>query len=386
MTHDRSRRETAALLVGNAVGYSGPTSVPFWLTNMAGVFHLSPAVSGLLVTLELLAVATWVVAMSRLVGRISPRVAGLAGLGCAIGGNMVAFLAPGVGVFAMGLILAGSGLGTLLGTVNLLAGRRREPQKVLALMLLALVVFAVVFFFVAPRSVGLLGPASAFAILSGIGMLAIPAIAGLPARLPTTAGFGGAPSSELGTRAIAGGLALLLLLGGQDCFWPFMQQIGARAGLDARATGVVLAIGAVVNLAGPTAARVIGARLGALLPVIVGFLSMMTAAALLGHSTLKSAFVISAISLTTLTFFLVPYVMGLLAELDRSGRLAGAGPALMMVGSAVAPVVAGATVAQVGFTGLSYLTMSVFGTAMLLFCYAARPLVQGVTVGGVADR
>ncbi len=60
------------------------------------------------------------------------------------------------------------------------------------------------------------------------------------------------------------------------------------------------------------------------------------------------------------------FLFGLLSQIDPSRRAVAATPAMMMIGSAAGPAVAGAIVETSGYGGLSYTAVIISGLAIVL--------------------
>ena len=66
-------------------------------------------------------------------------------------------------------------------------------------------------------------------------------------------------------------------------------------------------------------------------------------------------------------YFVVPYILGIMSEMDKKGRWAVVTDAVWWLGAAPGPAVGGYVVASSGYPGLAVLTISVGVIAIVLF-------------------
>jgi predicted MFS family arabinose efflux permease len=152
---------------------------------------------------------------------------------------------------------------------------------------------------------------------------------------------------------------------GVDALWAFGERIGRRAGLDASAIGLVLALASLIVLACGGLASWLGTRAGRIGPLSLGFLVCVPAAVVLGYAGSPAAWVPSVLLLAAGFFFAQPFMMGTLAALDRHGRVVAAAGAAMTVGAALGPGVGGLLVGSGSYGRLGW-----FGAACAVLSWA----------------
>jgi hypothetical protein len=110
--------------------------------------------------------------------------------------------------------------------------------------------------------------------------------------------------------------------------------------------------------------------------------------------TLATTFAPYAAAASVYAFVMIfthTFLFGLIARLDPSGRAVASTPAMMMVGAAIGPALAGAVVMRAGFGGLAVLALLVGAVATIAFAAVSRsPAAQarhaaGATAARIAD-
>lgn len=364
----RARLETAALCVGNAVGFSGSSAIPLWVAAMIKIGRLSTVQVGWLASGELFCLAASVLAISVWAKAAQPRRVAVAAAAAIVTFNAIAML-PALGALVAGRLLSGLAMGALLSSVTRLAARRPDAQRVLALMQAAMVLQVSVLFFVSPTLIGRFGPAGLFAILAAAGAVALATLSVLP---DDNAGAGAARTARGRWLApLVACLALALVFTGQNCVWTYIVLIGNALGIDSHMLGSVLAIVPPLAMLGPLAAHALGERAGLLGPLLLGSALLAFDAFLLVAARSPVQFCIYAALLNVLILFCVPYAITFVSRLDASGRFASAAPAFMMIGGAISPTLGGTVLEMRGFATLPYVTASCIALSIVLFSSAA---------------
>jgi predicted MFS family arabinose efflux permease len=136
------------------------------------------------------------------------------------------------------------------------------------------------------------------------------------------------------------------------------------------AVGYALTFTSLIGLAGAGAATALNVRWGRALPITgfcVVFIIVTLALCLWRHPT---AYVVALVASGVIFYFSVPYMLGLAAALDRSGRWAAAACSAYLLGFAAGPVLAGAVIQATDYAGLAavsvVLTIVAWGLAMIV--------------------
>ena len=167
-------------------------------------------------------------------------------------------------------------------------------------------------------------------------------------------------------------LALMIFFVSQSSINSFMIPIGRDLGLRTEDISRLLATGLFSGLIGAVAARLLGERLGLLLPVAAIALVLGSMFSLLTSTRSPVFFMCSAILLPSCTIFVVPYFFTWLAMLDRSGRYSSVGPAFLLSGVALGPALAVLISSKLGFRALGTLATSGMVLATLVFGWSHK--------------
>ncbi len=159
-----------------------------------------------------------------------------------------------------------------------------------------------------------------------------------------------------------------------------MPTIGQAAGLSAGKASALIGLGMPSGFAGALAARGVGERVRPALPVVAVALALAALAPLLTLGPRPAVFVGGEVVLSVCTIFVVPYFFAELASLDRSGRYAAFGPAMMLTGIACGPSAAVMLHAGLGLPAVGVFAAALLALGAAAFLWAARraPLIPSV--------
>ncbi len=144
-------------------------------------------------------------------------------------------------------------------------------------------------------------------------------------------------------------LALFIYESGQSAVFMFIAEIGDRSGLDEQAVGVALTGTALAGLAGALLAAWLGGRFGIRWPIMIGISGNVLAAVGLALVASALPYVLLHVTWNLAYYFVVPYLMGVMAELDDRGRWVVAVDAIWWLGTASAGPVGGMIVERSGY-------------------------------------
>jgi hypothetical protein len=122
----------------------------------------------------------------------------------------------------------------------------------------------------------------------------------------------------------------------------YIVELGLATGLTSQAVGNAFAIASLVGIAAPLIGGWIGASFRATLPIGCVLAALVLFALLLANNESAVGFYVLAPLYSIAPMMMLPIALGVLARIDRSGRLTGSHPAFVMLGGAAAPIVGGA--------------------------------------------
>ncbi len=264
---------------------------------------------------------------------------------------------------AVGGLSAGTGLSITHGTV----GRSLNPHRLFGILGTALGIFAVLFLAVTPQIIASVGGAALFLVFGGVMGIACVVTAFLFPEVQQAAADAHAPQEPLPRQAWLLILGISCMALTQAMVFSFLERMGADRGFDSAAVnGVLIALG-LVNLAPGALAAILQRRLDARWVMIAGAAAQAVLAMLLAWSNAFSFYAIAGSVFVAVMIFTHTFCFGFLAALDRSGRAVAATPAMLMVGSAIGPIVGGTLVKGFGYGALGAAAVVMDLVALALF-------------------
>jgi predicted MFS family arabinose efflux permease len=379
--HDPSApRDPVPLVVGaiaaQVVGGLVTQMSPFMIAGLMDGLSLSERAAGFVASVELLTLAVTAIAIAPVLPRYSDRRVGLVAVALAL-------LAQGASIFSASLSLltllrgfAGIGEGALYAvSLSVVASRSRNPDKVYGYFQVAWALGSVALFAMGGQLTAAFAQRGIFALMAGVTLVLAPLLLLIPdAR--ANSGEGAAPDAArtfptLGIMTLA---AIVLYLIVSSAIYAFSAPLGERAGLDTRAVGYALTVATLVGLAGAGAATALNVRWGRMIPISGFFVGFALIVLVLCLSRNPTAYVIALVASVVIYYFSMPYMFGLAAALDRSGRWAAAAGAAYLIGFAAGPLFAGVVIAGAGYAGLALACIAITATAWGLTMVVSRRL------------
>ena len=344
----------------NATGFSASTVMPLWLGGIAHEFAMPAWFAGAAVVSQLGSAALFNLATPRLFRGVALLPLARIGLLVAAAAYWLA-TTRSPALFLMAGLICGSALGVVLNVTNRLLGSAEHVQKGYAFFVIIEVCFATALFLGCSALITRYGLLAMFPAVGATTVAACLLLIGLPIdrSMPATADEH-APSTDRGAALLAL-LAFALFFIGQATLNSFMPVIGQAAGLDAAAARQVIGLGMPFGFLGAILARVVGERVTPIVPVTIVVAVIACIAPALTTIPTVVIFVLGVIALAVSTIFSVPYFFAHLGALDRSGRYAAYGPAMMLAGLATGPSIAVLLDARFGLPAIG-----AFASALLL--------------------
>ena len=334
----------ARLALVNAAGFSGSTVMPLWLGGIAAEFGAPPWFAGAAVVAQLGGAAALNLLTPLLFGRAAPLPLARRALAIAA----VAYLVAAVhspAVFLAACLVCGCALGVVLNVTNRLMGSAEHVQRGYATFIIIEVAFATLLFLGCAALIARFGLGGMFPLVSAVvfaGCALLPGLGG--GDIATRAASPSVMAPEAAPTPDARGplclLSFALFFIGQASLNAFMPTIGQAAGLDVQAARQVIGLGMPFGFVGAMLARLVGERVRPLHAVVLVVLVLAGIALALTAAPGFATFVAGVIALAICTTFGVPYFFAQLGALDRAGRYAAYGPAMMLCGIAAGPAAA----------------------------------------------
>lgn len=171
-------------------------------------------------------------------------------------------------------------------------------------------------------------------------------------RITERLGVRDAPNARFAIMAMVG---LFIYEVGQGAIQVFLEQFGLRTGMEEFRIGQILGVAAFLGLSGGALAAWMGTRFGNLKPIVLGIGLGALFASALALGTLPALFAVSYLGWNMAYYFLLPFMLGVLAQMDDRGRWAVAADAVWWLGAAPGAAVGGLLVEKGGYNALALL-------------------------------
>ncbi|MFM7120295.1 MAG: MFS transporter [Gammaproteobacteria bacterium] len=359
---------TAMLLLA----FAAVVAMPFNISGIVQSFGISNSTAGLIASVELGAISAASLLVARLAGSLSPRRIYAVGISAVLVANALTVLAADVSVLMVLRAIAGLGAGSVTATVMFTAGKSSDPERTFGIINSFVGIMGMAMALLLPQALLLHQVVSGGALQSVDGLyltyvvaavLALLLIRSVPVPPPAnpthvSADAGaGTPSASLSADSSAANTAAIRpapLIGwvalwglgiaffGHGTLGIYIVELGLSTGLSAQAIGNTFAAGSLIGIGAPLLGGLIGARFRAALPITAILAAVAVFAVLLAHTDSPLGFYVLAPLFSVGPMMMIPLALGVLARIDRSGRLTGSHPAFVTLGGAIAPIAGGA--------------------------------------------
>lgn len=362
-------RDPASLVVGaiaaQVVGGLVTQMSPFMIGGLMDGLSLSERDAGFVVSVEILTLAMTAIAIAPILPKFSDRRVGLTAVALTL-------LAQGASIFIASLPLltvlrgiAGIGEGAIYAvSLSVVASRSSNPDKVYGYFQVAWALGSAALFAIGGQLTAAFAQRGIFALTTGVTLALAPLLLLIPDACAKSdegvAEDAARTSPTLGVMTLA---AIMVYLTASSAIYVFSTPLGERAGLGTSAVGYALSVSTLVGLAGAGAATALNVRWGRTIPISGFFVGFALVVLVLCLSRNPTAYVIALAASVVIYYFSMPYLFGLAAALDRSGRWAAAAGSAYLLGFAAGPVFAGVVIAGAGYAGLAVVCVAITAAA-----------------------
>jgi MFS family permease len=161
---------------------------------------------------------------------------------------------------------------------------------------------------------------------------------------------------------------------GQGSVYIMYEQIGLRSGLEVQEIGEAVGGATLIGLLGGLLALWMGNRFGSARPIVIGITLNVVAASGLAICEDATAYFWLQLLWLFAYAFVLPYVLGVLADMDDKGRWVVAMDAVWWLGDAPGPWVGGWLVESGGYNRLAVLPIVTGVVCVVLFVWLLRRL------------
>ncbi len=372
---DISGFKLVALTAMMLLSFSAAIGMAFNITAIVGSFTVSNTAAGLVATIEMTGVAAGSLLFSQIAPRFDPHRIYIAAIGSIIGLTLLTIWAPSIEFLYVLRGVNGFCAGAVIATVMSTAGRSTAPEATFGVINSAVGVMGMVLSIVLPQALklGALDGLSSVDGLYVVYMLLAVAAIGFIRYVPVAPQMAGqaqsnTPAPPLPLMGWAALVGLGMIFFGHGTLVMFIVSVGTeQVGLSPEIVGLVFMFGSVFGIVAPLAAGYIGTHYKAVLPTAAIIVAMILLGILLSQATSPIAFYIAGPFFAMMPIAMMPIALGAIARIDTSGRLAGAHPAFVTLGAALAPLVGGAisSTGDYAANGWAVAVCGVIGGALL---------------------
>ncbi|AOE85308.1 MFS transporter [Pseudomonas sp. TCU-HL1] len=343
----------AAIVLFAAMTPAVLMTAPAVAAQLATQWQLSPAQIGDLFSAELGAMSLATLPAFWWLGRVDWRRAALLAGVLFIAGNLASAWASDYTTLLVLRVATALAGGSLMILCLSSAATTANPSRVYGIWVMGQLVLGAVGLALLPGLFEHHGLAGGYRVLAALSLLVLPLAWAFPS------GHGSPRAQARNGRDAPRGKQVLGILGLLGFYialsgvWTFIGAIGGKSGLDAGASGNILAIATLMGIAGAGLAAVMGERLPRNLALCSGFALMAIATLLLLDAPQLARFTLAALAFKFTWTYVLPFILACLAELDASGRLMNASNLVIGGGLALGPALAGRLIEhQGGFHGV----------------------------------
>lgn len=366
-----SKRGVLALMMAHCAGMIDLVTLAVWVGTLVGAFHFDPQQAGGLCTLYLIGACIASAFFAPRFPRFIPKWMAVAGFGaCAVAFLLCAHTAsfPLLALLHfIGGVCAGSALSFTHGTI----GTSKNPHRLFALVGLAIGVFSIVFLGATPGIVAKVGGQALFYAFCIVMALAfVLALAFYPQSGNTREVQVAAPGKKLpplGPAVWFAIVAVAIMCMVQAMTLSFYQTIAMDRGFSVQQFQVAMIIYGIVTVFPAPLAGVLEKKLPATLVISIFPVFQAVFAMIVSHTGNYPLFVMAGSMMAFTILFVHTYAFGYIAKLDPTGRAVAATPAMLMVGSAIAPFLGGSLVKFIGDEAIGYMACALVVVELLFY-------------------
>ena len=346
---DRELIKLTPMIVLAVVGNSVLYLVPLLLGAMVTDRGFSEVQAGFLASADLCGFALSTLLTAVLVDRWRQRDIAIAGGVIMIVANSLTTGIHDLTPFAAVRFVSGFGCGFLVAISSVALGREEKPDRNFGLFYAASLLFSTVAFWVLPPIIDVFKLNSVYWLLAALALISIPFSMALPERGPpprSSATFSGQQRWLLaGTMLVT----VVTFLAQQGALWAYLERIGNRAGLSSVFIGFTLGCATLTGFAGASMVAWAGSRFDRrMLLLVTMVVEILALGALFGRPG-AAVFLVANTILALCWNIVNPLQLGILADVDATGKALALAATATGTGMALGPSIAALTLNAQGY-------------------------------------
>ncbi len=385
-SHPSSRRldspvALASLIIPATVGVMTPFLSPVTVGGLVDVAGWSEKDAGLLVAAEMNAFAWSGLAGVFWLNRVPWRVVSLTACCLFVFANIGSCFSPKESLIAW-RVMSGIGAGSLIALCYGALAQSAKPHRNYAFFSMSQMTLAMACLLVLPVAIRMnegdtssvasmlrffgvdngLGINAYFGALAGLGIAATSAALWAPRRptqaLQASKALNGERNYVKLIITLAMLAAIFTLMASHQSIWTYAERLGTSAGIQPASLGLVLSFGTLAGFIGASSAAAVSTRINRPLVITIIFGLHLLALFVFLTSLNKTGFVIGILLHKFAWNFMIPYQLGMMAEIDRGGRAAIFSTFITSMGISAGAAIAAYSVSAYGYAGIVFASMT----------------------------
>lgn len=383
MSRPMTFKERIALLFSGSLWWLTFVCLPYQVSTYTDRYGIDLKHSGWIASAELLSLAVAAIFCAFGIEKKNKRSMVFKGTSLALAGMLVSYFCPSLIIVIPARLLIGFGLGMVSAGSNALPAMFREPEKVYAQMLGMMAVMFACIMFAIPYILEKFGNRG-FDITEIVTLLVIaPFIAWLPEGKNQQVGDLASATDSVQTVPVNAKLLLIgifALLLAQCGVWAFAESAGTLLHLSESAISLTFTFTALVQLPAAVLVSFQGKRLGFSLPVTLTMVLHLLVALAVYCVNSSLLWIVSIAILAGICTYGLAYMLGMLAEIDASGKSSAISGAAINLGSAAGPML-GSVLFSMGGTssiGIGFAAVLALGYVAMLPVLMKKKTIERV--------
>jgi len=370
--------DSQKILIGSISAYN-IASLSWWaqpeiVHTLIDKTGYSESTAGLIVSIELIAVALTALVAAPWVARIPVKmacyIAGLIAITC----HLISAGTESIVLLGSARLIAGCAEGLALAIANAVLASTVNPGRSYAVLNLWNVFSGMLLLTIMTGLEHEFDQLAVFGLLAMASLLMWPLLRNIPVRLQVLA-----PAKISGSRKASAAMILLSMLiwvTAASMVWAFYITIGQQTSLEATTVGLIVALAAGGGLVGSGIAAFIGGKVGRYKPIFAGLLINVIVVMALTHVFNNWVFIITALAALGCVYYLLPLYLGMAAEYDPNGGLSAAVAGVFLLTGGTGPLLGGYLVEMGGVQtiGWAVLVGASFAAVSLLWLKKYAPV------------
>jgi len=286
----------------------------------------------------------------------------------------LAFAPNAAAIYPIQFVLGGTAVVVSSCCISILA-RLHNPARAMSIKTSSDIVLASALLYLLPvQTLGFRGFVVVLALVFALGLLLVPK---LPERVAEGA-HASTPTRSLGTAPLDAWLALATMVAfnvGGVAVWVFLGKLAVHAGLDVREGSNVIAAGLFVGIFGSIGAAALAGQSKRIWPQVTSGIAFLGSVPALAAASGLVQFTAAVFVFNVAWNFFMPFVMGLLATRDDTGRLAALIPGTNMLGGIVGPPLAGSLMTTMGYSTAMWTMTAIASVSIGSYVWLSRKRV-----------